>query len=121
MRVRYIQIVQGRFAIIATIGLVLTLLVALNMASYVEVERPPESEFEPNRSTFNAGATGTRALYDFLHETNRRVIRWRDPFTALANEDRIRPSTLVVIGPTRLPVRDDEARSILQWVKGVAA
>ncbi|MBA3438750.1 MAG: DUF4350 domain-containing protein [Pyrinomonadaceae bacterium] len=109
---------QGRFAIIVTVGLVLILLVALNAASYVEVESPPDSEFEPNRSTFNPGATGTRAFYDLLQETGRRVVKWRDPFTALVNEDLARPSTLVVVGPTRFPVREDEARSILQWVEG---
>jgi hypothetical protein len=72
---------RGRFSIIIFVGALLVLLVALNAASYVRVEREAELEFRPDRSTLNAGASGTRALYEF----SGRVGAARD---ALARTDR---------------------------------
>jgi len=51
----------------------LTVNIGLNAASYVKVEQPPDSEQSPDRSTFNSGATGTRALYDLLQEAGYQV------------------------------------------------
>ena len=69
---------RQRLLIIVTVGVVVGLLIALNAASYVKVEENTESEMSPDRSTFNTGATGTRALFDFLRESGHEVARWRD-------------------------------------------
>ena len=69
---------RQRLVIIITLVVVLGVLVLLNAASYVKVEQTPDSEMSPDRSTLNAGATGTRALYDFLHESGYQVARWRE-------------------------------------------
>src|SRR2546430_9126250 len=70
---------RQRLIIIVTLVAVVAVLVLLNAASYVKVEPAPDSESSPDRSSYNAGATGTRALYDFLHESGDQVVRWREP------------------------------------------
>ncbi|MDX6611417.1 MAG: hypothetical protein QOD75_603 [Blastocatellia bacterium] len=107
---------RQRLAIVVTIVVVIGALVALSSASYVHVERTPDSEFSPDRSTMNSGATGTRALYDFLHEAGYQVIRWREPPINLLNARGIKPATFVIIGRTRRPIEDEEARLLLRWV-----
>lgn len=109
---------RGRLAIFLTTVLVLVLLVALNAASYVRVEEEADVEFRPNRSTTNAGATGTRALYDFLQQSGRRVARWTQPPAALLNKNSNRPTTFVVVGQLRAPFKAEEARALLRWVYG---
>ncbi|MBA2732838.1 MAG: DUF4350 domain-containing protein [Acidobacteria bacterium] len=109
---------RQRLAIIITIAVVLVLLVALNTASYVSEARLPDTEFDPDRSTYNAGATGTRALYDLLSESGRQVVRWRkEPYSLLDATDKSSPSTFVIIGKTRSPFEEDETGSILKWVE----
>jgi Domain of unknown function (DUF4350) len=108
---------RQRFAIIITVAVVLLLLVLLNTASYVGEKRLPDTEFNPDRSTYNAGATGTRALYDLLAESGRSVVRWREqPHSLLNAQGSKAPSTFVVIGKTRAPFEEDEAQSLLRWV-----
>lgn len=111
-------ILRSRLAIIITVALVLLVLVLLNAASYVSVEQTPDSEFRPDRSTYNASATGTRALYEFLSETGHRVMRWREgPGELLkVRAGAAQPRTFVVIGETRLGFEDDEIESLLSWV-----
>jgi hypothetical protein len=111
---------RGRFTIIITITLVLLLLVFLNAASYVSVERTPDSEYNPDRSTYNSGSTGTRALYDFLGETGRQVTRWREAPGMLlkSKEAGFEPRTFVVVGETRLGFDEKEAGDLLSWVAG---
>jgi hypothetical protein len=109
---------RQRLAIFITIAVVLVLLVALNTASYVSEARLPDTEFNPDRSTYNAGATGTRALYDLLAESGRQVMRWRkESYSLLDTSDKSSPSTFVIIGKTRSPFEDDETSSILKWVE----
>jgi hypothetical protein len=109
---------SGRFSIIVFAGALAVLLVALNAASYVRVEREAELELRPDRSTLNAGPSGTRALYEFLEESGRRVVRWREPPTALARApEGARPSTFVVVGQTRVEFKPEEVRSLLEWVE----
>jgi len=109
---------RQRLAIIITITVVLVLLVALNTASYVSEKRAPDTEFNPDRSTYNGGATGTLALYDLLAEQGRQVMRWREKPHALLNDDNNNgPATFVVIGKTRVPFETDEAESLLKWVE----
>ncbi len=109
---------RQRLAIIITIAVVLVLLVALNTASYVSEARLPDTEFNPDRSTYNAGATGTRALYDLLAESGRQVMRWRkEPYALIDAGNTSSPSTFVIIGKTRSAFEEDEARTILKWVE----
>ena len=99
------------------IGLILLVLVliGLNAASYVQQEKTPDSEMRPNRSSYNAGATGTQAFYTLLAETGRNVTRWREPFDALRSR-RDKPAVFVVIGDLRRPFDEIEVQSLLGWV-----
>jgi hypothetical protein len=110
---------RGRFTIIISIAVVILLLVVLNAVSYVSVRQQPDSELNPNRSTYNVGATGTSALYDLLRETNRQVMRWREPTSALLKNDRnaARPATFVIVGRTRLEFDAEETTPLLRWVE----
>ena len=60
---------------------------------------------------------GARALYDFLNESGRKVIRWREIPEKLLNENNQRVSTFVIIGNTPLSIEEDEAKSLLLWVR----
>ncbi len=102
--------------IIVTVVLVVLLLVAINAASYVEIERTPDSEYNPDRSTYNAGATGTRALYDYLNESGHKVVRWREAPSKLLLIGEARPRTFVVVGSTRVPFESEEIEDLLKWV-----
>jgi hypothetical protein len=96
---------------------VVGVLVALNAASYVKVEPTADSEASPDRSTFNSGATGTRALYDFLHESGYPVARWRESTSSLLSLYGPKPQTIVVIGRTAVPFSKTESKEILHWVE----
>src|SRR5712675_2960754 len=108
---------RQRLVIIIALILVLGVLILINAASYVKVEQTADSEMSPDRSTLNAGATGTRALYDFLHESGYQVIRWREPTSSLLSSSGPKPATLVVIGDTRIPFSKVESKEILLWVE----
>src|SRR5882762_5030709 len=108
---------RQRLAIIITILVVLVILIGLNAASYVKVEQAPDSEASPDRSTFNSGATGTRALYDFLHEAGYQVARWREPPSALLSFNGPKPATLVIVGRTLVPFTKSEREEVLRWVE----
>lgn len=107
---------RQRLLIIFTIVLVLGVLIALNALNYSRPNRQPESELAPNRSTYNAGATGTRALYDLLSESGYKVTRWREPVAKLSGETGARVGTFVLLGPLQRPISQDEAGSVLRWV-----
>ncbi|HEV7396919.1 MAG TPA: DUF4350 domain-containing protein [Pyrinomonadaceae bacterium] len=108
---------RQRLVIIATIAVVIGILVLLNGLGYAESTEQSESEMYPNRSTYNAGATGTKALYDLLTESGYKVTRWRESPSALFSEARQEVSTFVVVGRTILPFEEEEAKNILLWVK----
>ena len=108
---------RQRLVIIITLIVVVGVLVLLNAASYVEVEPTADTEMSPDRSTLNAGATGTRALYDFLHESGFQVARWRESTSSLLNFNGPKPATIVVIGRTLAPFSDSESKELLQWVE----
>jgi len=86
---------RQRLVIILALIVVVGVLVLLNAASYVKVEPTADSEMSPDRSTLNAGATGTRALYDFLHESGYQVARWRESTTSLLSFTGPKPATIV--------------------------
>lgn len=104
--------------ITVTIVLVILVLVGINAASYVEIEETPDTEYTPDRSTYNARATGTRALFDYLHESGHKVVRWREQPEKLLSAGSIRPGTFVVTGPTRIGFEPEEIEDLLQWVEG---
>src|SRR2546425_6863913 len=103
--------------IIVTLAIVVLVLIGLNAASYVRVEKARDSEMLPDRSSLNSGPTGTRALYDFLHESGHKVSRWRESPVTLSSSGATKPSTLVIIGPTIVPITEEERQALLHWVK----
>jgi len=107
---------RQRLLIFMTVVVVVGLLIVLNAASYVKVEENAESEMSPDRSTFNAGATGTRALFDFLRESGYQVTRWRDSTASLLNAAGPKPETMVVVGRTIVPFSKTESKELLRWV-----
>src|ERR1700682_667958 len=109
---------RQRLAIIVTIAVVLGVLIALNAAKYARPAQQPESELTPNRSTYNAGPTGTRALYDLLSESGYKVARWREPSSKLGGERGTRVGTFVIVGAMLRPISRDDAGSLLRWVEG---
>lgn len=108
---------RQRLVVIITLILVVTILVLLNAASYVKVEPTADSESSPDRSTFNAGATGTRALYDFLHESGYPVARWRESTASLLSFNGPKPATIVIVGNTLIPFKKTESKELLHWVE----
>jgi hypothetical protein len=108
---------RQRLFIIITLVLVVIVLVALNAASYVRVEQAGDSEGRPDRSTFNSGATGTRALYDFLRESGYQVARWRESTASLLSFSGPKPETIVIIGRTVVPFTRTESKELLRWVE----
>jgi hypothetical protein len=108
---------RQRLAIIITVLVVLVILIGLNAASYVKVEQPPDSEASPDRSTFNQGATGTRALYDFLQEAGYQVTRWRESPSKLFGFGGPKPATFVIVGRTLVSFTKSERDEVLVWVE----
>ena len=108
---------RQRLVIFITLVAVIVVLIALNAASYVRVEYVADSEVSPDRSTFNSGATGTQAFYDFLRESGHEVMRWRESTSSLLVLADPKPSTLVVIGPMKVGYTNREARELMQWVE----
>ena len=95
----------------------LFLLVGLNAASYVQKTTKPDNESNPNRSTYNSGATGTRAFYELLTETGKKVTRWQEePSALLRHNASNNPETFVVIGDLRREFTEEEATDLLKWV-----
>jgi uncharacterized protein DUF4350 len=112
-----IETMRQRIGIIITVVLVLGVLIAINAASYEGEDEREDTELLPNRSTYHSGATGTRALYDYLSESGYPVIRWREVPAQLLADTRQRVQTFVIIGDTALSIEEDEARSLLLWVE----
>jgi hypothetical protein len=108
---------RQRLAIIITVLVVLVILIGLNAASYVKVQQSPDSEQSPDRSTFNSGPTGTRALYDFLHEAGYQVARWRESPSELLSFSGTKPATLVIVGRTLVRFTRSEREDVLRWVE----
>ena len=107
------------FGLIATVVLVLVVLIALNAAGTITLDRPPEDESAPLRSTYNAGPTGTRAMYQLLEESGYDVARWREPYKDLnLVSSNANGASLVVIGPFPLEkeVEAEETRALQKWV-----
>lgn len=107
---------RQKLSIVLALILLIIILIGLNAASFVQKEKVPDSEANPNRSTYNFGATGTRAFYELLAETGRRPTRWLEPVSALLSENKNKPSTFILIGKTRREFNDKEIEQLLRWV-----
>ena len=107
---------RQRITIILTFIVIIGLLVILNTVSYVQEDKKGDSEITPNRSTYHAGPTGTRALHDLLNESGYKVIRWRETPDKLLGESGKLVNTFVVIGRTKIEFTADEAKSLREWV-----
>jgi len=107
---------RQRFGIIITIVLAVGVLILINSAAYVSKEKMKDSELAPNRSTYNSGPTGTRALHDFLNESGYQVMRWREPPAKLLGAGGRKVRTFVIVGRPIIPVEREEARNLLLWV-----
>ncbi|HJS22729.1 MAG TPA: DUF4350 domain-containing protein [Pyrinomonadaceae bacterium] len=107
---------RQRITIILTFVVIIGLLVILNTVSYVQEDKKGDLEISPNRSTYHAGPTGTRALHDLLNESGYKVIRWRETPDKLLGESGKLVNTFVVIGRTKIEFKFDETRSLREWV-----
>lgn len=106
---------KQKMLVILSLIFLIALLIGLNAASYKKKEKMPDVEYYPNRSTFNSGSTGTKAFYDLLSETGKKVTRWQESPSSLLTSKNA-PKTFVIIGLTRLVIEDKEAEQILRWV-----
>ena len=107
---------RQKFFIFLSAAFLIVILIGLNAASYVKKEQTPDTEDNPNRSTYNTGGTGTRAFFDLLAETGRKVTRWQEATDALAVKDKNQPDVFVVIGETRRKFTETEIESLRHWV-----
>lgn len=107
---------RQRLTIILTFIVIIGALVVINTVSYVKQEKLQDSELFPNRSTYHAGPTGTRALHDFMSESGYKVIRWREAPEKLLGQAGKDIATFVVIGPTQLPFSDEQQQSLKEWI-----
>src|SRR5262249_17581087 len=91
-------------------------LVAMSAVGNIEFDRPFENEFAPNRSSYNSGPTGTRALYQLLEESGMPVARWRESYSSLNAEAK--DATLVIVGPfpPGQKLSDEEAVALQDWI-----
>ena len=107
---------RQRLAIILTFVVIIGLLVILNSVTKLKQERVQDFEITPNRSTYNNGPTGVRALHDFLSESGYKIIRWRETPKKLLGDSGKLVTTFVVVGQTQIPFSDDDGRSLHDWV-----
>lgn len=107
---------KQRFIILIGIIALIIALIGLNAASFVQKEKQPDTEFNPNRSSYNTGATGTRAFYDLLAETGRKPVRWQESPSALLTAGKNAPQVFVVIGDIRVDFDETEIKQLLRWV-----
>jgi len=108
---------RQRLGIIFAIVLVIGALIAINSLAFVSDDEKQDTEISPNRSTYNARSTGTRALHDFLNESGYQVMRWREPVDRLHGKSGEKVGTFVIVGRPRIPIDEEEAKSLLIWVK----
>src|SRR5215211_5555208 len=107
---------RQRLTIILTFVVIIGLLVIINSLTYVKQDKIEDQEFNPNRSTYHSGPTGTRALHDFLNESGYKVIRWRETPDKLLGASGQIIKTFVVVGQTQISFTEEEAMALLQWV-----
>ncbi|HEU0184179.1 MAG TPA: DUF4350 domain-containing protein [Blastocatellia bacterium] len=99
-----------------TIIVLIFALIAMTTAGNIDFDRPAENEYLPNRSTYNSGPTGTRALYQLLEESGTPVSRWRRRYSQLNAEAK--GAILVIIGPFShgLKTSEEENFGLQAWI-----
>src|SRR5262245_45623272 len=104
------------FGVTITVIVVIFALIAMATAGNIEFDRPSEHELAPNRSTYNSGPTGTRALYQLLEESGTPVARWRSRYSQL--DDEAKDATLVIVGPFLhgQKISDEESFELRAWI-----
>ncbi len=105
---------KQKVILIFAILLAAAALIGLNALSTSQKPKEVDSELRPNRSSYNAGATGTRAFYALLSESGRKVTRWQESYDGLSS--RHAPSVLVVVGPVRVETTPSEDNKLFNWV-----
>jgi Domain of unknown function (DUF4350) len=97
--------------------IVIGVLIALSAAGNIELDRPTESELQPIRSSYSAGATGTRAFYQLLEETGRPVARWRESYLSLA--EKADDALIIAVGPFQFdrPLPGEEAEALKGFIE----
>src|SRR5882724_7111380 len=108
---------RQRLLIILMFLLAVVILIAINSLAYVQEEDKQDSEMAPNRSSYNAGATGTRAFYELLNESGYKVTRWREPSDKLLGAGGEKVGTFVIVGRPALAIAENEAKGLLLWVE----
>jgi hypothetical protein len=107
---------RQRLTIILTVLVIIGVLVIINTVTYVGERDKRDLEIMPNRSTYHAGPTGLRALYDFLSESGYKVMRWRESPEKLLGESGEKVHTFVVVGRTQVAFTAAEERALREWV-----
>jgi hypothetical protein len=107
---------RQRLVLLIVFLLVIAILAGLNAASHRQKEKTPDSEFSPNRSSFNSGPTGTQAWFSLLAETGRPAVRWQEPPSALLTAGDKAPQIFVLVGGLRREFKEEDATSLLRWV-----
>ena len=107
---------KQRIFLVIFIAAIIVVLIGLNAASYAPAEKTRDLEAIPNRSTFNAGATGLQAYYSLLAETGHKVARWQQTPAALLTSGGRGPGVFVLAGRARRQITPTEAADLLNWV-----
>ena len=107
---------RQRLTIILTFVVIVGVLVIINTATYVQQEKLPDSELQPNRSTYHSGPTGARAFHDFLSESGYKVMRWREAPEKLLSKTGENVATFVVIGTLRMPFSEEQIIALHRWI-----
>src|SRR5687768_13916521 len=107
---------KQKLLIFLVLLILILLLGGLNAATYVQKEKVADTEFAPNRSTYNSGSTGAQALYALLSETGRNVTRWQTSFETLQSDAADAPKVIIMIGPMRKDLTDPERVNLMAWV-----
>ena len=107
---------KQKLLIFLVLVLLILLLGGLNAATYVQKQKIADTEFSPNRSTYNSGSTGTQALYALLSETGRKVTRWQTSLETLRFDAKDAPKVIIMIGPLRKDLTDPERVNLMAWV-----
>src|SRR5262249_7000793 len=111
-----IDFMRRYFGITTTVIIVIVVIIAMSAAGNIELDRPVENEFAPNRSSYNSGPTGTRALYQLLEESGMPAARWRESYSSLNAEAK--DAMLVIVGPFQygLKLTEEEAVALQGWI-----
>ena len=107
---------RQRLTLILTIVVIIGVLALISSISFVKKEKAQDYEIAPNRSTYHSGPTGVRALYDFLSESNYKVIRWKETPQKLFTDSGKLVKTFVVVGQVQVRFTEPEQKALAKWI-----